>query len=141
MPHKDLATRRAYRATRIEHFRKMGRAGGTRYRVRYPDRIKATREARKAQQQLDASLLRTERHNFLIEAKAKPCDDCGRIYPSCAMDFHHRDASTKDRKVARGLRLLYSLPRVVAEIEKCDVLCANCHRIREWSIRRLGRAA
>lgn len=44
------------------------------------------------------------------------------------LEFHHRDHHTKIGSISRMIR--DSLPKemIVAEIEKCDLLCANCHR-------------
>jgi hypothetical protein len=62
------------------------------------------------------------------------CADCGGKFPPCCMDFDHVPE--------RGPKLFnlsgnndYSLERVRAEIEKCDIVCANCHRIRTWITR------
>lgn len=63
-------------------------------------------------------------------AKAKPCADCGVEYPSYVMDFDH--LGEKEFNVARG-RTSRSFVAVQSEIEKCDVVCANCHRIRTWA--------
>lgn len=63
------------------------------------------------------------------EAKASGCADCGEMDP-IVLEFHHRDPAEKKFNVAsaRGK----SVPQLVSEIEKCDVVCANCHRRREW---------
>lgn len=50
---------------------------------------------------------------------------CGEDDPRC-LDFHHRDPDTKSFGVA-GFRGS-ALGPLQREIEKCDVLCANCHR-------------
>lgn len=43
------------------------------------------------------------------------------------LDFHHRDASTKEGTVSEIVRSS-SKKAILKEINKCDVLCANCHR-------------
>lgn len=43
-------------------------------------------------------------------------------------DFHHRDPSQKDMDWTK-LRLT-SRENIIKELDKCDLLCANCHRIR-----------
>jgi len=72
-----------------------------------------------------------ERRRFLDTLKeGKPCARCADVFPPVAMDFHHRDPATKDKKfqwAAAGRE------RLLAEIEKCDLLCANCHRIEHWN--------
>jgi hypothetical protein len=65
--------------------------------------------------------------------KDKPCADCGVQYPPCVMDFDHVPE--------RGPKLFHlgqperNLKEVRAELAKCDLVCANCHRIRTWKRR------
>ena len=63
--------------------------------------------------------------------KTGPCMDCGGRFPPCAMDFDHRDGDTKLASVSR-LIAASSWARIEAEIAKCDLVCANCHRIRTF---------
>ncbi len=58
----------------------------------------------------------------------KSCDRCGESDPRC-LDLHHRDPNTKHKafKSGRGWSDI-ALRDLDAELEKCDVLCANCHR-------------
>jgi hypothetical protein len=76
-----------------------------------------------------------ERSRLLRAAKDKPCMDCGKRFPSFVMDFDHRDGVAKVDTIAVLVRK-WSWARVQAEIEKCDLVCANCHRIR--TARRAG---
>ena len=78
---------------------------------------------------------RTEKHRRFVrhvigEIKLiLGCKHCGYDKSPYALDFHHRDPDVKSFYVAS-----YASKRVLAvleEIEKCDVLCANCHRIEE----------
>ncbi len=55
------------------------------------------------------------------------CIDCGESDP-VVLDFHHRDPNTKKRSLA-GMRSR-SIEMIQKEIDKCDILCANCHRRR-----------
>lgn len=55
------------------------------------------------------------------------CMECGESHPA-TLDFHHRDPATKEYNVARLLSTTMARKKILAEIEKCDVLCANCHR-------------
>jgi hypothetical protein len=45
------------------------------------------------------------------------------------MQFHHRDPSTKSFQVSSGNR---SWARTLAEAEKCEMICANCHAEEHW---------
>lgn len=60
--------------------------------------------------------------------KNKPCKDCGNSYPPYVMDFDHlRD---KDFSLSTTLRYSWGKKRILKEIEKCELVCSNCHRIR-----------
>lgn len=59
------------------------------------------------------------------------CMDCGEFYPYYVMDFDHRDPSLKVSPVAR-LITSGSWTKLLTEIDKCDIVCANCHRARTW---------
>lgn len=43
------------------------------------------------------------------------------------MHFHHRDPATKIFKISEGA-YRQSRAKILAEIEKCDLLCGDCHR-------------
>lgn len=55
------------------------------------------------------------------------CVDCGYAESTVALDFHHRDPSGKEFALSKfpGAR-----QRLIEEAQKCDLICANCHRIR-----------
>ena len=64
-----------------------------------------------------------------IEHLGGKCSKCGyNKYPE-VLEFHHRDPSQKDFNVSKK-GLTRSWERVRREIEKCDLVCANCHRER-----------
>ena len=60
-----------------------------------------------------------------------PCMDCGQTFPTVCMDFDHRNPEDKSFAIAAG-KGNRSLESLIAEIDKCDVVCSNCHRIRTW---------
>ena len=70
---------------------------------------------------------------MLNEIRDVPCVDCGRRFPPCVMQFDHRDPSTKAYEVTRMLMRARSV--ILAEVAKCDIVCANCHRIRTYARR------
>jgi hypothetical protein len=57
---------------------------------------------------------------------AHPCEMCGEGDP-VVLEFHHANAD-KEQTVSHLARLGYLWQTIVKEIEKCAVLCANCHR-------------
>lgn len=72
----------------------------------------------------------------LIKSKRKQCILCPENHPSC-LDFHHRDPESKEIEMSRLGTQGWSMKRILAEIEKCDVMCANCHRKEHWKIKLL----
>ena len=70
--------------------------------------------------------------NFIYELKKKPCMDCRMVYPPYVMDFDHRNAEDKLFSIARLVRDNRSKEKLLLEIEKCDLVCANCHRERTY---------
>jgi hypothetical protein len=68
---------------------------------------------------------------IIAAAKDKPCTDCGHRFPTCVMDLDHVRGS-KRFKVSEAVQLAYSasIDALQDEIAKCEVVCANCHRIR-----------
>lgn len=77
----------------------------------------------------DAANSRWEAKNIKLFREFKQslaCVRCGEREPFC-LEFHHTDPSQKDFDVSTAVRGL-SQKRLMEEIEKCLVLCANCHR-------------
>ncbi len=65
-----------------------------------------------------------------VEYLGGRCADCGGIFPYYVYDFHHRDPAQKDMQFNKLRR--YSWETIKRELDKCVLLCANCHRIRHW---------
>lgn len=59
--------------------------------------------------------------------KTLKCENCGddRHY---VLDFHHNDPSEKEGNIAHLSHRGWSVDRIMVEIEKCSILCSNCHR-------------
>ena len=61
--------------------------------------------------------------------KSVPCADCGGTFDPICMDFDHKPGVEKRDDVS-GIICGRSDANVAAEIAKCEVVCANCHRLR-----------
>lgn len=68
------------------------------------------------------------REEFTEYKKSLKCNRCGFSHPA-AIQFHHTDPTQKDTDLARAVNNGWSNKRLAEEIEKCEVLCANCHAI------------
>ena len=94
----------------------------------YPEefRRKQREAARKAR-------ARSKGRKLIRQAKEAPCTDCGQEFHPEAMDFDHvrgdkwKNISKIDRASEKKIR---------EELAKCDLVCANCHRIRTATRRR-----
>jgi hypothetical protein len=73
--------------------------------------------------------------DYIISLKDdKHCVDCGNPYPWYVLDYDHvRGEKSFNISIAKSKA--YSKERVDAEIAKCDLVCANCHRIRTFKRR------
>lgn len=67
--------------------------------------------------------------------KDVPCMDCGKKYPPYVMQFDHVRGK-KEFNIGTSVR--HAAPRLLAEIAKCQVVCANCHAIRTHTRRVLS---
>lgn len=73
--------------------------------------------------------LRLEARQLIHEKKSVPCTDCGLKHPYWRMQFDHV-RGTKLFNVSRGVDGWISFRLLLEEIEKCEVVCANCHADR-----------
>ena len=69
---------------------------------------------------------------WIAELKmTRGCDQCGwKKHPS-ALAYHHRDPEKKTAAISRMANKNLSNENILAEIEKCDLLCANCHAMQQ----------
>lgn len=85
---------------------------------------------------LEESKRRSDKNRALIVAfidtlKANtPCADCGKCFNPECMDFDHLPKHKKSINLAQMRSGWVSLARVKAEIKKCELVCACCHRTR-----------
>lgn len=98
-----------------------------RNRAEHPERERATRQAR-----------HKAKREFLVSLKISCCR-CGENHPAC-LDFHHRDPATKDVNISQVAGNI-SLKRLREEVQKCEVICSNCHRKLHWDEKHDSAAA
>jgi len=85
----------------------------------------AEKEKRRQRWSRELKAMRVRRLNDY--KRAQPCKDCGQHLIPEAMDFDHLGDKSFD--ISKGNRKR-SWPAVLSEIAKCDLVCANCHRVR-----------
>jgi len=72
---------------------------------------------------------------WIDEYRKKPCMDCGGTFPVECMDFYHLPQFKKSFGIMQQYAN-YRRQRILEEIDKCELVCANCHRIRTVARRR-----
>lgn len=123
LPREDFAPSQADRKGGGRWCRKCSRSY---YMAKTPEGV--------ARQSVYQRTSRRSRKDWVTGIKvARGCADCGTKHPA-VLSFHHRDPDVKLFTVSRALQLQGRAREIImAEIEKCDVLCENCHRIRHWN--------
>ena len=91
-----------------------------RWKKNNPDKVRESRRRRSLNRKL-----------YSIEYKGGKCEDCGIIATMenrSIFDFHHLEPSTKKNEVTE--LQTKSIEKLKEELDKCVLLCANCHRLR-----------
>jgi hypothetical protein len=96
-----------------------------RWRAANPERA---RELRREGTRRHGARWYAERRAKFDALKNGPCTDCGGTFPPYVMQWDHRDSSQKEFTIGQTTTLAWE--RYLAEIAKCDLVCANCHAIR-----------
>lgn len=69
--------------------------------------------------------------DWLIALKSNPCFDCGKSFHFSVMDLDHV-RGTKLFAISSMHGRAISDDDFLSEIQKCDLVCSNCHRLRTW---------
>ena len=100
------------------------------YKQEHHQRTK--KKKRKQQNQL-----KDKRQHLVLEEMQRrggKCAKCG-FSDIRALDWHHLDPNDKVNSISEMVRDRVSMDKLQAELDKCELICANCHRIEE---QRLG---
>jgi len=111
----------------------------------FKDKVKQREAVRRHYVKNAAAIqLRTAQNNRLIRKRNKayvdevkgvnPCVDCGVSYPPYVMQFDHV-VDGKVSNIADMVRNGYSIKNIQAEIDKCELVCANCHAERTHGLK------
>ena len=65
------------------------------------------------------------------------CCECGYNTNAYALDFDHINPAEKEFNISKRLQQ-YCWEKLKKEIDKCRVMCANCHRIHSYDNTRMG---
>ena len=94
------------------------------------DRYHRTRPHHLMRVKVRANKIRTENKQRMADyLRTHPCVDCGEP-DIVVLEFDHLRDKWKDVSAVMGG--CYSWDRIMEEVAKCDVVCANCHRRRTY---------
>ncbi len=79
---------------------------------------------------LETDKRRRKKRTAAVEFLGNKCKDCDNTFPEVCYDFHHIGDKTDD--VSTMIRNNLKLETILEEVSKCELLCANCHRIRHF---------
>jgi hypothetical protein len=110
------------------------RCRGNSYYKANPDKKleqqKRSRENCRDQRNADSRKRRQDQVEFVNAYKLeKGCAKCGYNAHPAALDFNHLDPASKSFHISGGT---YSREKLITEMEKCEVLCSNCHRVHTY---------
>jgi hypothetical protein len=69
-----------------------------------------------------------KRKQRIVDYMGGVCEGCGQSYPLCVYDLHHIERGVKDYSFG-GNAIKRPLEELKPELDKCALLCSNCHRI------------
>ena len=87
---------------------------------------------------------RATNKQWAIDYKGGKCESCG-LVPEylVVLEFHHRNMNEKEFNISRESNMCLDSfkKKVTPELDKCALLCANCHRIEhaKWNEERMKK--
>ena len=80
-----------------------------------------------------SNISKAKKRREMWEIKEKSgCIDCGEMYPHYVLEFDHREGEEKLGSVS-DLYAKWGREVGLSEAKKCDIVCANCHKIRTYN--------
>lgn len=92
------------------------------------ERIKGWYADNRERRQEVANSYNRKRKKKIVDHFGNKCHDCENVFPQYVYQFHHLDPSSKD--VNPSYAITSNPNKMWKELEKCVMLCANCHMIR-----------
>jgi len=86
-----------------------------------------------------SGIRRKKLRDLIHDLKSNPCADCGEVFPPYAMDFDHLGEVPKEGTVAKMVSWGLPEKKILDEVDKCESICVNCHRIRTSTRRQLDK--
>lgn len=106
----------------------MGRVTQQEFEQVTAKRKEAMKELNKIRSKYQREQIKNRNRAFMSQVKHSGCLDCGEL-DFIVLEFDHRDPTTKSFSIS-DVGATVSMKRLKEELQKCDVVCSNCHRRR-----------
>lgn len=77
----------------------------------------------------------------MIKAFHNKCCICGKSFIEEIYEFHHINPVEKKKGLSYGVAYSWSWKKLVKELRKCVMVCANCHRLIEYGYKKIPKNA
>ena len=96
---------------------------------KYDREYHSQRSPEKKRRKIELQAARAHRNILALRSHKEKtgCAVCGEKDP-IVLEFNHLDMATKSFNLGESARLGMSLENLMREVEKCEILCANCHK-------------
>lgn len=112
---------------RREYMRKRRADPEFRAKENAQDKVSSKTPARKQAHAAQAKIRNRERKLMGIEYLGSKCQRCNGEFHPAIFEFHHKDPAEKEFSPSQALQ--QSWENFKMELDKCELLCANCHRM------------
>lgn len=99
-------------------------------RQKWFEKNKNNEEFQKRQTEIKTKTKDRNREFIRSLKENRACQDCGNFFHWTAMDFDHR--GDKIISISTMSVSSYSIEKILNEVNKCDLVCSNCHRVRTY---------
>lgn len=131
--HKDCKT--CFSHKRLVYYYQKQRSGLCRLCGQVPprERYKTCADCVLKERRHSAKRIRGRKRR-IVEYLGGQCSRCGfKSEHLCVYDCHHRETEEKDFGIAQLIKYRVTWDELVVELDKCELLCANCHRIHHYA--------
>lgn len=129
---RSLDSHKAWREAHPQKVKENNQAWYASHRQAEIARTTALAKGNRARVNASQNARANQRRQLIQSAKSGPCLDCGETFPHYCMDLDH--VRGEKRQILAWM-YTYSAGAILSEIQKCDLVCANCHKIRTDSRR------
>lgn len=101
---------------------------GTTDATKFPKKVATLCNTCKSRKYNSSKTQRLKLKTKCVDYMGGSCSKCNYFKCLSALEFHHKDPSIKEDAVSFLIRMNRNFERLKLELDKCLLVCANCHR-------------